>query len=118
MSWDDFDAPSAYREVWRRALRSHRCCECDRGIAAGAVYHYASGVWDGRGDSHKTCIRCASVRDALARAQPGRGWVFGGLQDELGDFYRDAPTRTQKVEVAQAARAFRLRPVPGREVAP
>lgn len=59
------DAPSAWRERWRRARTQHRCCACRETIRVGDRYHYASGIWDGHADSFKHCIRCWAIFRAL-----------------------------------------------------
>src|SRR5690349_116120 len=61
------DMPSVCREVERTARKAHRCCECREIIEPGEKYQYVSGVWDGRGDSFKTCLRCALVRRIASR---------------------------------------------------
>lgn len=101
------DPPDVYRETVRRARKPHRCCECSRTIAAGERYQYASGVWDGRGDAFKTCIRCAALRRAVVEvdeACPVFGDLIGGA---LPYFYRWAYSREHKAALAQAARKAR-----------
>lgn len=55
------DGPAAWCETWRRARIEHKCCACWETIRPGDRYHYASGVWDGHGDSFKHCARCWAI---------------------------------------------------------
>lgn len=66
---DTFDAPEAFHCVWRKARKEHRCCECRHVILAGAIYEYASGIWDGSPNSYKTCDRCVRLREAHIQAE-------------------------------------------------
>lgn len=60
----DFDnGPECYQEIWRKARKDHKCCECYRDIKKGEKYQYISGIWDGRPSSFKTCKQCATIRD-------------------------------------------------------
>lgn len=82
--------PSAYVERVRRARKVHWCCECQSDIAVGDEYVYSSGVWNGRGNSHKTCRRCADVRAKLSDAARGVdacGAAFGGLAERLSEMF-------------------------------
>ena len=54
----DGELPEAYREVMRKARKRHCCEECGCGISPGEQYQYASGVWGGEPESHKTCADC------------------------------------------------------------
>lgn len=57
------DAPSVFCATLRTARREHNCCECGVTIYAGETYEYASGVWEHKGASYKTCIVCAEFRE-------------------------------------------------------
>jgi len=73
------DGPSCYRTVVRRAKKPHVCCECREVIPAGTKYEYVSGIWDGRPESHKTCLSCAEIRDHFAC----NGWIFEHVWEDL-----------------------------------
>jgi len=45
------------------ARKEHTCGECHEIIPAGAQYEYVAGCWEGRFDTHKTCIPCKRFRD-------------------------------------------------------
>lgn len=63
------DGPSCFRARRRKARKEHRCVECYKTIAVGETYEYTSGVWDGVGDSFKTCLRCVVLREAHVDAE-------------------------------------------------
>lgn len=70
--------PQAFQEQICRARKLHRCYECQTEIQPGTFYHYASGVWDGRPDSFRTCLECNGLRQYLTD-----GYTFGGLHEEI-----------------------------------
>ena len=82
----DCESPQAFRQYMRVARKQHKCCECCKPIERGQQYEYTSGVWDGRGDSFKTCLSCVRIR-AECEANGSR-WeyyctpCFGELADE------------------------------------
>lgn len=82
---------SCYREQIRKARKQHKCCECDEPILPGEKYEYASGVWEGRPDSFRTCLPCVRIRNHYCR----HGFIFGELvtqiMDCLGFDYRTFP---------------------------
>ena len=83
---NDGDGPSCSSRDLRKARKPHVCCECRKPIARGERYEYASGVWDGRPDSFKTCLLCAEIRDHFAC----NGWIYGELWSDLRDnFFPD-----------------------------
>ena len=75
----------------RKSRKTHKCEECGDPIVPGQRYEYASGIWDGRPDSHRTCLTCVAIRD---RYCPG-GYYYGELaqqiEDCLGFDYREVP---------------------------
>ena len=67
------DRPDAYSERVRKARKDHRCCACRETIRKGDRYFYTSGIWDGRPESYKHCIRCMEMLrwlEALADDPP------------------------------------------------
>jgi hypothetical protein len=76
----------------RKARVEHKCCECSTVIAKGQKYQYLSGVWDGRGDSFKTCLPCAELREkATTQAyllDYSEEWypAFGELQHWVSEY--------------------------------
>ena len=70
------DMPAAFRAIWRRARKPHKCYECGRVIPKGAQYEYASGIWDGNANDFKTCLRCEKARDAHEKAETKPGDTY------------------------------------------
>lgn len=80
------EGPSCSYITTRRARKDHRCTECRQPIAKGVTYEYASGIWDGRPDSFKTCLPCAEIRNHFACG----GWIYGQLWSDLHEnFFPD-----------------------------
>ena len=64
----DADPPVVYDHNVRRAAKPHRCCECGRyRIAKGDIYHEHRGLWDGRWETFRRCMRCENVATALSK---------------------------------------------------
>lgn len=86
------ELPSAFLRRDRVARKLHHCCDCGVEVRPGQSYSYASGVWDGRGDSYKQCHRCADLMERCAALGTAGedGPAFGRLADWLLDFYPDA----------------------------
>lgn len=92
-SCDFTDPPSCLTTETRRAKKEHTCCECWRLISPGDRYEHASGVWDGRPDSFKTCARCVGLRAAHLDAEQASDGdcrpVFGALLRQIGECCRE-----------------------------
>lgn len=72
--------PQAYCEKFRIARKPHKCCECGGIILYKERYHYCSGVWDGQGQSYKTCVDCHELRkDINSTNSYDSGACLGGL---------------------------------------
>lgn len=83
---NDGDGPSCSSSVTRTARKEHTCTECRAPIPKGTKYQYASGVWDGRPDSFKTCLLCVEIRDHFAC----EGWIYETLWSDLREnFFPD-----------------------------
>jgi len=60
---DSSDSVASFvTERVQTARKEHKCFECGRKILPGEKYETASGVWDDRWDTYKTCEDCLSVR--------------------------------------------------------
>ncbi len=85
----------------RVARVQHRCCECPASIEPGEAYEYYSGVWDGVGQSFKTCLPCAEERLVyveILEPYPEEWPPFGHLQSEMSaDGYWDYHPRRQRL---------------------
>jgi hypothetical protein len=67
----------------RKARKPHRCCECKCEIKPGDKYERATGKWDGRIDTFKTCIPCQRIRDDLCCS-----FEYGGLRDVVWEYLK------------------------------
>lgn len=61
----DYEPATIWDETWRRARKTHKCCECGSGIKPGNLYQIVASLYEGRWDHYKTCEPCADLRDAL-----------------------------------------------------
>jgi len=79
--------PDFYKETWRTANTSHRCCECEATIQPRETYQYISGKWDGSVLTFKTCEKCADLRESLQES-----WCvsLGDLKQEYLEFCRES----------------------------
>lgn len=107
------ELPDAFGERDRKARKDHTCCECAETIPAGQKYTYSHGVWDGHGNSYKTCLHCAGVRSLILTKLRMDEWddgpAFGRLYLWLQDFedgsgsnpYAGLTTRAQVIETGR-----------------
>jgi hypothetical protein len=80
----DYEAPAAYKEVTRKALKEHRCCECQGRIYHHEQYRYLSGVWDRRGVGFKYCLDCyALMQDWMRERGRDEYAPLGGLMSYI-----------------------------------
>lgn len=100
MSADYMDMPRVHTDVQRRARKDHCCDGCAETIRRGDKYLYCSGLWDGRWDDYKYCLRCAAFIDAIL-SQPGNEGFMHGFScgHDWEDVFSCAPPDT----VAQLA---------------
>lgn len=77
----DYDGPAFLTERRYRARKQYRCCECRRDIKPKDQYWRATGCWDGRFSSYKTCGGCMTLR----KAYTPRVFIYGGLREALWD---------------------------------
>jgi len=61
-----------------RARKRYQCVECDSIIAVGDVHEVASGNYGGDWYRYRTCLPCASIRQAHCCS-----WVWGDLRETL-----------------------------------
>lgn len=92
--------PSCSTRAYRTARRQHTCVECRTTIQPGDVYEYASGVWEGRPESFKTCMPCLDSRnyyegdcDSASFREEG-AYTFGQLEQDLIDFAGECQSGT------------------------
>ncbi len=87
------DLPEAFQVEYPHARKTHCCYECARQILPGCKHQKYSGIWDGEPARFRTCILCATIRDAVNKLLP-RGedpLAFGELGQYLRDCHSDVP---------------------------
>lgn len=83
---DDGEYVQGHAVKLRTARKEHKCYECGEVIMPDSKYEYASGVFDGSGFSHKTCMSCREIRDHFSCA----GFIYGQLWEDLeNNFFPD-----------------------------
>ena len=79
----DVIMPTVYSETWRKACKSHVCCECESPIDPGEKYMDVTGLWDGEWYRFVVCEMCNLVRSEHsdeAQCIPfGEMWNYLGL---------------------------------------
>lgn len=76
----DYDGSNSfYCEKLRLARKPYVCCECQKPIATGELYQYATGKNDDQIFSARTCAPCAEIRTAFVCGS----WVFGELWESV-----------------------------------
>lgn len=76
----DCEPARFYSQKIRLSRTFHKCCECSLPIVPGEKYEYVSVMVDSI-STHKTCLKCAAVRDWLD-TQTECCVEFGGLMNE------------------------------------
>lgn len=92
----DYDPPEFYKQVWKKANKEHKCCECGYTIKKGEVYEHVSGKWEGDVGSFKTCERCVDLRDSLGDCYEHRG-LFEDYGEQMDYVVDDQIEQVQKV---------------------
>ncbi len=77
------ELPTCWKTCMPTARIRHRCCECYGVIEPGERYHLDSGVWDGEGESFKTCLQCDEIRTEEQRGMHGDCIAFGYLLEHV-----------------------------------
>jgi len=78
---DHDSGPEFSSERIVKARKIHVCGECLREIKPGEKYEYVFGVWDGRRDTHKTCLDCISVRSEFFCDS----WFYERIWEDLAE---------------------------------
>jgi hypothetical protein len=91
-SIDDYDClPAIFSEGFPVARKLYKCCECAGEIKPGQKHYKATGLWDGKWETYRTCMACYRIRERYCP----RGYVFTELvatiKDCLGFDYREVP---------------------------
>jgi len=101
--WDDSVSVDFFHKRVRKAVKEHKCCECDKVIAKGERYEYASGKCEGEMWQAKTCLICAEIADAFScdgRMYGGEFWsqfseLFGELNTSCFDKLTTVAAKTE-----------------------
>lgn len=88
MCMAEYDPPVFYREVKRKAVKSHSCNECSRIINVGEHYYYVSSKYDGELFTNKTCQHCYVAQQLLVKEC--NGFLHCGVLDDLREHFTEA----------------------------
>lgn len=93
MCYEYDGSPECYSEGEHKAAKDHRCNECRRTIQKGTRYFRAQGLFDGAFFTHKMCLRCFGLHEAVGVVERshGCGWhesrpPFGELWESIRDY--------------------------------
>ncbi len=93
----DGDYPAFYSESRVRARKPHKCCECSGVIGRGETYRRATGCWDGRVSTFKTCADCLVVICDFGKATNGCECLeLGRLAATMVQTFCDGPEEEAK----------------------
>jgi hypothetical protein len=76
--YEDYYDSALLRESTPRAIKQHKCGECQDPILPGERYELTEGLWDGHFDRIKTCLACAEVRGKWMCS-----WEYGNIWDAI-----------------------------------
>ena len=86
MSCDyDFEYPEFYNSKIVTARKIHFCTECGYKIKEGQKYENASGKWDGRISTFKTCNFCLDSREKAMNITGCHQVMHGALWENIND---------------------------------
>ena len=80
---EDYEEPSFYVDVMRKAIKQHRCHECKGAIHKCEVYQSVTGKWDGDILTYKTCQRCLDLLNYVKAHIPCVCWSFQNMRGDL-----------------------------------
>jgi len=74
------EGPSVFEELFPKARKEYKCCECGKIIPVGEEYQYYKGCWDGKWSKFRTCIDCHHLRNEVVESVGTGEWPpFGDL---------------------------------------
>jgi len=73
------DGDSYYSERILKAAKNHICCECNKPIMKGEMYHYSSIFYERNIRNYKTCNNCQEIISIFFKD----GWLIGSIFEEL-----------------------------------
>ena len=62
----DYESYAVFYQEIRVSRKEHKCVECGNTINKGEKYEVSHGLYDGRWDTHKTCVRCLDLHESLS----------------------------------------------------
>lgn len=74
-----------YRAKMVKARKAHRCEECGRVISLGEIHHSASGKFDGKVETYRTCAHCRVAGEWLERECGGH--LIGGISEDIHEHW-------------------------------
>ena len=80
------EMPRVYDETFRKARKQHVCCECSNEINVGVKYVVCEGLWDGKWQVYRLCLRCwiaHGTAHVMHRGYPEEGPAFDYLWEWL-----------------------------------
>lgn len=80
---DNSDLTEFWSSETVTARKAHKCCECRLPILPGQNYERSAGISDGEMWSHKTCLLCQEIRDAM---RCSNGFYYECLWEEMRDY--------------------------------
>jgi hypothetical protein len=88
----DCDPWKIFRDAKRTARKTHQCYECNRVIAKGERYHYATGLGpdSDRWDVFHVCEHCDTAAQWLVVVCGG--YLYGGVREELEEHWDEDTT--------------------------
>jgi hypothetical protein len=81
----EYDPADFYYDEIRKAIKIHKCSECDRDIQPGEKYEKVVAKYEGDLRTYKTCPDCLSVRDVFFCA----GFFHEGLWEYVAEHVED-----------------------------
>lgn len=79
--WDY--AATVYSKSCHVARKEHKCYECGRKIMPGERYESVFAVWDGRGQTCRTCPHCLAIREWVVAHVPCSCWMHGSMLEDI-----------------------------------
>ena len=76
-----------YQRTQQKARKTHKCGECCREIQPREMYERAYGVYEGRGQTFKTCTHCMGARRWLDIVCSG--FLHDGVAEDLREHADD-----------------------------
>lgn len=109
----DGERSDCWKVTTHRARKPHSCATCGLTIAVGEIYVRVFSVFDGRGDTERTCRACWEAQDEFGRAHgmtplPSMAretieeCVRGGWMDRPGPWAAPITIAERRIRIAKA----------------